>query len=249
MVDDNIEVVVDNVDTDVVENVETDEIVLDDDTAVETATEEDDLEFNPDELEFEDDELYNIGGYNLSKYKENFDLEDEKTLTTVTNYVEGLLDKGFTQEQVEFLLDREIADTDEEEKPNKPKTAKEIKENLNKSLTAEEKRNYNNVNRFVADMLTGTELEEFRTEIVTNPNLIKLMNIAYKKSLGETKLRTPVTKRSEKQIRSVSFDDAMSQVKQSMTKKGDTKSLVKQLSGSVADKEQFVQMMKVMGLA
>lgn len=210
---------------------------------------EEDDEFNPDDFEFGDDELYSVGGYDLSKYKETFDLTDEKALTAVTNYVEGLLDKGFTQEQVEYLLDREIADVDEEDdKPSKPKTAKEIKENLNKSLTAEEKRNYNGINRFVADMLTGTELEEFRNEIVTNPNLVKLMNIAYKKSLGENKLKMPVTRKPERQIKSIGFDDAVAQVKQSIVKKGDTKGLVKQLSGTVADKEQFEQMMRAMGL-
>lgn len=91
-------------------------------------------EFNPDELFDEEDgkeEIsYNIAGYDLSKYKDVLDFENEENVKEFAEHMQKYYDKGFTQEQVEFLLEDKLSDYEEKE-PKKP-TQKENKREITK---------------------------------------------------------------------------------------------------------------------
>ena len=214
---------------------------------IEEDIEEEDGEFDPEKAFEEDEGVYVIGGYDLSKYKETLGLENPENLELITKYAEGLESKGFTQDQIEYLIEREMVDEPKEE-PKKP-NAKEIKENLNKSLTVEEKRNYKYVNSYVNSIVEGTELSKYKNEIMQNPNLVKIMHLAYKGSLGtKTGLKAASSRTVEKQIKSVSMDDAYSQIMDTLGKGGDVKSLSKDLKGKVNDKDSFNQLMRSIGL-
>lgn len=136
-----------------------------------------------------DKSLYQIAGYDLSKYKEmGLDLEDKESSQEFVDYIGKFKEQGFTQEQVDFIISDKLEEASKEKvkEPKKKLTREEIKENLNQNLSLEEKRNYKSINRFLGDSLQGTGLESYQDEIVTNPMLVKLVNAMYKKSLGKT---------------------------------------------------------------
>lgn len=217
---------------------------LDLNSGVDNEVETTEDEFDPDKM-FDEEELvsYNFGIYNLEKFKDVLDFENQELHDEFNSYVLDLEAKGFTQEQVEFMLEREIA------KPEPEKNKEDVKEVLKKSLTIEEKRNYSNINNFVTDMIAGTEFEESKNDIMQNPALVKLFNQIYKKSLSKTgSLNNLATKSKEKQIKSLDYETAMSKVKDSLAKKGDTRGLVSSLINSVSDKEKFIAVTKAMGL-
>lgn len=216
---------------------------------IEEVEETEEAEFDPDEEGFDEDE-YTFEGYDLSAFKDKFDFSTEENVGIITKYLSGLQDQGFTQAQVEFLIEKELSDEDEEEPKNKPKTAAEIREELKANLTQEERRNYKAVNAFVADMLEGSELSEFKKEIMSNPNLVKLMHVAYQKSLGKTgNINKAVSKKGEKTIRSVSYDDAYEELISAVSKKnGNAKEVADRLMKTVSDKESFSKIVKAMGL-
>lgn len=247
MVDENIVVGDVEVTEDVITDLDDAESGDDNDVEVTGDTEENG-DFDPDEFDGTDDN-YVIGAYDVSKYKESLNLEDNGNYDSLTAYLTKMESIGLTQEQVEFMLELEDADDDKVEEPKAP-TKAEVQAKLKKELTREEANNYKSINSYVSNMLAGSDLEVHRNEIMTNPNLVKIMNLAYKNSIGANKTGTldNKSKRVEKQIRSMGFDDAMAQIKQTMVKKGDTKALAKQLSGVVSDKEKFAQMMAAMGI-
>lgn len=213
---------------------------------IEEHEEEVDKEFNPDEEEF-DEEKYTIHGYNLESLNDILFLDDPENVEVATTWLAKYADKGFNQEQIEFLIREEMSKEDEP-KP-KAKTGKMVREQLTKELTAEERRNYKAVNMFMADVLDGTELSQYRNDIMSNPKLVSLMNVIYKKSLGQTgKLNQVVPRKTEKVIASVSYDDAIEQLKTAMLKKEDPRALAAKLSKQVSDKEKFNAMATAMGL-
>lgn len=223
------------------------EEIIDDQTEeVEEPEEQEDI----DEINFDDDEgIYVIGSYDLNQYKDDLGLEDPDNLEKVTNWIAGFEEAGFTQEQIDFLIKKELAD--EEEAPPKPKTKSEIKAELNKALTIEERRNYNSVKSYVTGLLGESELAQFKDDILHNPNLVKLFNLAYKDKIGKQatgKVNGALHKPQEKRVANVSMDDAFTQIQTTLSKKGDVKKLVKELTGRVNDKESFAQLVKTMGI-
>lgn len=205
-------------------------------------------EFDPDN--FDDEDLYTIDGINFSDLSDELELGGEGRIELLTTYVKPFIEQGFTEEQIKFIIKRDLEFDNEDEAPKK-KTASDIQTELKKGLTVEEKKNYKAINRFTNELLGGTELDSFKKEIMQTPQLVKLLNIMYTKSLGKTiNINSSVPKVSEKQIKSVSFDDAYKQINESLRKgnKTETKKLVDSLSNKVNDKENFSAVVKALGL-
>lgn len=202
-------------------------------------------DINPDDLfeDYEDPDMYKVAGYDLSKYKDVLNFEEPEKMEEFNAYIEKLQKAGFTQEQIEFLIDDELNDS--EEKP-KVKTNKEIKEELQKELTKDEKRNYKAVYAFVGNNLKNTEFEGKVTQIMQNPALVKVMNIMYKNSLGKTTNLKSMQKPNEKQLRTMTLDEAYNKLLESTKDKDiDRKALIKELKSRVADRKGLDHLLSI----
>ena len=94
--------------------------------------------FTVDDIEFTEE--YNLGGYDFSKFKGRI---DESSLPYIEEYAKRYQEQGFTQAQIEFLMEENLAET--------PKDRDSIMKELNTSLTMEEKQSYK---------YTGTQLRQ-----------------------------------------------------------------------------------------
>ncbi|MGL5714327.1 MAG: hypothetical protein ACRCX2_15000 [Paraclostridium sp.] len=231
------------------EVVDTPEEVVIEEEVIEDKQDDND-EFDPES--FDDDDLYSINGMDFSDLKDDLGLEGDGRVELLSTYVTPFIEQGFTEEQIKFIIKRDLEfDDGSEEKTPKKKTAKDIQNELKSTLTTEEKRNYKAINRFAGDLLSGTELQDFKKEIMETPQLVKLFNIMYTKSLGKTaNINSSVPKVAEKQIKSVTFDDAYNQITESIRRgnKTETKKLVDDLSKKVTDRENFSAIIKALGL-
>lgn len=150
-----------------------------------TDIEESEPELDLDNLEFEEEYTYN--GYDFSKYKDILDDDDSvEMVETITTQMKAL---NYTQEQADFLADllRMATEDDEEEEVTSPVN---VKEELNKYLTKEEKRNYKAVANFINTSFKGTEMEEYVNEIKSNPFLVKMFHTLYKGKGVQSKVNT-----------------------------------------------------------
>lgn len=221
------------------------------DTEVDKDIEVEDENFNPDTLfgeeDGEEEVSYQFGDYDLSKYKDVLDFTDKEMVEEFNQYAQKYADKGFTQEQVEFILDEKIAELNEKEpKKEKKLTQKEVKERLQKSLTKEEIRNYTATTNFVRNILSGTEFEDKLNDIVQNPTLVKLFHNVYKKSIGSTTNLGSVAKKQEKQIKTMSLDEAYDRLLETTRNKEiDRDGLVKELRARVSDREGLENLLSI----
>lgn len=118
-------------------DIETDEHDTEE-TQEEQAEEQQEEEFNPDELDLETDDMYKVNDYDLSKYKDRIDLSNDTVRQNLENVSRELKEQGFTQSQVEFLLDKELSSLkDMQEVDRKPEN---IKKELSEVLTIQENR-------------------------------------------------------------------------------------------------------------
>lgn len=150
-----------------------------------TDIEESEPELDLDNLEFEEEYTYN--GYDFSKYKDILDDDDcVEMVETITTQMKAL---NYTQEQADFLADllRMATEDDEEEEVTSPVN---VREELNKYLTKEEKRNYKAVANFINTSFKGTEMEEYVNEIKSNPFLVKMFHTLYKGKGVQSKVNT-----------------------------------------------------------
>lgn len=149
-----------------------------------TDIEESEPELDLDNLEFEEEYTYN--GYDFSKYKDVLDDDDcVEMVETITTQMKAL---NYTQEQADFLADLlRMATEDDEEEEESPVN---VKEELNKYLTKEEKRNYKAVANFINTSFKGTEMEEYVNEIKSNPFLVKMFHTLYKGKGVQSKVNT-----------------------------------------------------------
>lgn len=130
-------------------------------------------EFSVEDINFED--TYKIGEYDLSKYKDIF---EEDKLYLLDEYAKKYAEKGFTQEQVEFLIDEALNE-------NKPRTKEEVIKELNNYLTIDEKRNYQAVGYELKSILEKDGLGKYYEEAMSNPIVFKLINSILKNRKGE----------------------------------------------------------------
>ncbi len=169
----------------------------------EEITEELQKDFDPDELDFEVDEeeleaeKYNISGYDLRAYAEVLNFEDAEAVEIIKTTAEQLKQKGFSQRDVEVYIQAKLEEFSKDE--DDTLDAKYVKEKLNSQLSREEKANYKAVGGMLKDLVKGTEFEgDAVREIMSNPKLVKLLNLMYKQSISkngnvvkEVKAQTP----------------------------------------------------------
>lgn len=160
---------------------ETPEEIQEQETKEDEESEED---FSIDDLDLLENET-TFGKYDLSKYKDNLAYENIEAMDNLKQVAQKMDELGFSQEQVEFILDNiyEASQETDEQLPKKM-TKAEVEANLKKYLTPEERLDYRTVNNYVKDIIKGSEFEGLEKNIMTDPLLIKFARLFYKKSVG-----------------------------------------------------------------
>ena len=123
--------------------------------------------FSVDDIEFTEE--YNIAGYDFSKFKGRI---DESSLPYLEEYAKKYQEQGFTQAQIEFLMEENLAET--------PKDRESIMKELNTSLTMEEKQSYKHTGAQLRQALNKNNLGRYYDEIMTNPIAFKVVNALVK---------------------------------------------------------------------
>lgn len=123
--------------------------------------------FTVDDIEFTEE--YNLGGYDFSKFKGRI---DESSLPYIEEYAKRYQEQGFTQAQIEFLMEENLAET--------PKDRDSIMKELNTSLTMEEKQSYKYTGTQLRQALDKSNLGKYYDEIMTNPIAFKVVNALVK---------------------------------------------------------------------
>ena len=123
--------------------------------------------FSVDDIEFTEE--YNIAGYDFSKFKGRI---DESSLPYLEEYAKKYQEQGFTQAQIEFLMEENLADA--------PKDMDSIIKELNNSLTMEEKQSYRHTGTQLKQALDKSNLGKYYEEIMTNPIAFKVVNALVK---------------------------------------------------------------------
>ena len=193
---DNNDTDIDNTDIDDTELDETDSTDVDETPETEEGEEtEEDNNFDPDNLEFEESEDYTFGDYNLSKFKDSLDFTNEAVREGFNNLSKELKEQGFTQAQIEWLMEKEISAAQNKRnfEPSKEQVIKELKENL----SIQERRDYKAVGSFLKDNLKGTEIEKYYKEAMANPAVFKIVHALYSKNMSGKPIETGSTKTSK----------------------------------------------------
>lgn len=142
--------------------------------------------FDPEKVQFKDDELYQIEGFDLSKHKELIDLSNPETLQLAETQLKELKSKGFTQNQIDFLIENAVSDLQSEQsQESKPKTAKEVTEYLNKNLDKETRLGYVPLTRNLKEWVAGSKYEKHFNQMTKDPDFLNLINHLSKKIKGE----------------------------------------------------------------
>ena len=123
--------------------------------------------FSVDDIEFSEE--YNIAGYDFSKFKGRI---DESSIPYLEEYAKKYQEQGFTQAQIEFLMEENLADA--------PKDMDSIMKELNNSLTMEEKQSYRHTGTQLKQALDKSNLGKYYEEIMTNPIAFKVVNALVK---------------------------------------------------------------------
>lgn len=179
---------------------------------------EENTEFNPDDLEFEEEEgEFTFGDYNLSRFKDDINLSDDNIRNFLNEKAKVLKEKGFNQNQVEFILEEEIKEARAKQvaKPTKEDIIKDLKENL----TIQERKDYKNVGNYLKDGLKGTELEGYYNEAMSNPIVYKLIHSLYTKTLSGKPIGIGTTKETKEVKEPVkTFEQATNEYLEYLTK-------------------------------
>lgn len=232
-----------NTQEDTVENTETKD----------NQTDSEDKEFDPDSMDFEEEEkpfYKDIEGYDLEFAKDILDFDSEDAV----NYIKGELSElkalGFSQAQAEKYINSHLkAYRDQQAQDQELRSEKHIKEKLNDKLTREEKGNYKAILNWVKEVSSdGSFPREWVGDVMSNPNLVKILNAMYKNKTSNNKVQEipqPVTKAT------MSVKDAVAKYKDWIVKeKGasidKTTEFINGLRPYIADKdmESFNQIFK-----
>ncbi|WP_338953790.1 hypothetical protein [Fusobacterium nucleatum] len=123
--------------------------------------------FSVDDIQFTEE--YNIAGYDFSKFKGRI---DESSLPYLEEYAKKYQEQGFTQAQIEFLLEESLSEA--------PKDRESIMKELNTSLTMEEKQSYKHTGAQLKQALDKSNLGKYYEEIMSNPIAFKVVNALVK---------------------------------------------------------------------
>ena len=172
----------------------------------------DDTEFDPDNLEFDDSIEAKFGDYDLTAFKDRINFENDEVRELFNNQAAELKEQGFTQKQVEYLLNKEIEHALKSRESQKLNKAK-VMEELQKSLTVQERKDYKAVGGYLKEITQGDEqLSKVYSEAMANPIVYKLLHRAFIKSNGGKPLGVGTTK-GTKEVRSqgMTLDRAISE--------------------------------------
>lgn len=180
--------------------------------AEEQENEEEDT-FDPDKLEFENEDVEaKFGDYDLSNFKDRINFENEQVRQLFSEKATELKEQGFNQQQVEYLLNKEIEYTLQNRESQKLSKEK-VMEELKKSLTVQERKDYKAVGGYLKEITQGDEqLSKVYAEAMSNPVVYKLLHRAFSKSLGGKNLGIGTTK-DTKEVRQtgMTLDRAVSE--------------------------------------
>lgn len=123
--------------------------------------------FSVDDIDFSEE--YNIAGYDFSKFKGHI---AESDLPYLEEYAKKYQEQGFTQAQIEFLLEENLSEA--------PKDRESIMKELNASLTIEEKQSYRHTGAQLKQALDKSNLGKYYEEIMSNPIAFKVVNALVK---------------------------------------------------------------------
>lgn len=172
----------------------------------------DGTEFDPDNLEFDDSVEAKFGDYDLTAFKDRINFDNDEVRELFNNQAAELKEQGFTQKQVEYLLNKEIEHalkSRETEAFNKEK----VKAELQKSLSLQEKRDYKAVGQFLKEITQSDEqLNKVYKEAMSNPIVYKLLHRAFIKGNGGKPLGVgPIKDTKEVRYQSMTLDRAISE--------------------------------------
>lgn len=195
-------------------------------------TQEEEKPFSVDDLEFEDN--YKVGDYDLSKYK---DIISAENMQALEGYAKEYSEKGFTQEQIEFLIDKEL----ENKKPNR----EEVQKELNKYLSVEEKRNYKTVGKQLKTALESDGLGAYYEEAMTNPIVFKIINSVLKTRGANIGANIGQETRENKSLTGYQAVEEFNKYLRENMGNADIKGKQKELLGKLSEKEKkyFKEMM------
>ena len=123
--------------------------------------------FSVDDIQFTEE--YNIAGYDFSKFKGRI---AESDLPYLEEYAKKYQEQGFTQAQIEFLMEENLTDA--------PKDMDSIMKELQSSLTVEEKQSYRHTGTQLKQALDKSNLGKYYEEIMSNPIAFKVVNALVK---------------------------------------------------------------------
>lgn len=214
--------------------------------AEEQENEEEEI-FDPDKLEFGEEEVEaKFGDYDLSNFKDRINFENEQVRQLFSEKATELKEQGFSQQQVEYLLNKEIEyalQNKESQKLSKEKVMEELK----KSLTVQERKDYKAVGGYLKEITQGDEqLSKVYVEAMSNPIIYKLLHRAFNKSLGGKNLGIGTTKDTkETREQGITFEKALNDytdyLQKNIGNKEDRKPYINELMKklSKADQEKF----------
>ncbi len=150
----------------------------------ETAPTED-VQFDPENMDFDEGEVYNnIEGYDLEKFKDTLDFENEEALSYIKSEMAELKALGFNQAQAEKYIQSQLdayANTQQKEDDKEEYSQKNVQAKLNESLTREEKGNYRSILNWMKEVSKdGAFPQEHITALMSNPSTVKILNTLYK---------------------------------------------------------------------
>lgn len=213
--------------------IEEQDITTEDTQEEETQETQEEKPFSVDDLDFEDS--YKVGGYDLNKYKDIISSENMQMLEeTAREYAE----KGFTQEQIEFLIDKEIN--------FKQLNREEVQKELNKYLNVEEKRNYKAVGQQLRTALEQDGLGAYYEEAMSNPIVFKIINSVLKTRGASIGAKTEFNTREKQMTGYQAVEEFNSYLRENLGN-ADIKGKQKELLSKLSEKEkQYFK--EVMGL-
>ncbi|MGL5964062.1 MAG: hypothetical protein ACRCZ2_06675 [Fusobacteriaceae bacterium] len=166
-------------------------------------TDEETKPFNPLDMDFEESELeekvnLKFGDYNLEKYKDVIKFDDPKVAEAFSLMSEQYKEQGFTQNQIEFLIDREIENV--KNKKSTQVTADELKSKLDIKTKREWKNLTGDLNEIFGTV--NSEYAKHLQAFASNPvqmNIFRGISEFYKNKysggIGDTlKQRDPIPK-------------------------------------------------------
>lgn len=192
--------------------------------------------FTVDDIEFTEE--YNLGGYDFSKFKGRI---DESSLPYIEEYAKRYQEQGFTQAQIEFLMEENLSET--------PKDRDSIMKELNTSLTMEEKQSYKYTGTQLRQALDKSNLGKYYDEIMTNPIAFKVVNALVKNMTQGANVRAK-TERESRTSRLTGYQavDKFNEYMRANIGNADVQGKVKELMAIIGTEEDKKYFKETLGL-